>query len=117
MPDFKIPHLAPIRFVKSLLKSDDKTASVEIGFDEIPTLGMLVEAATQSSSGILSGDVSKMGFLMTLKNVKLLKEIKSKKFTVFVELDHKLENFKFFSFSISDEDDVVATGIFSVALQ
>jgi len=116
MPDFKIPHLAPIRFVKSLLERDYKTALVKIGFDEIPTLGMLVEAATQSSSGILGDDVSKMGFLMTLKNVKLLKEIKLKKFTVFVELDHKLANFKFFSFSISD-DDVVATGIFSVVLQ
>ena len=116
MPEFKIPHLAPVRFVKSLIRSNQKTALVEIGFEEIPTLGMLVEAATQSSSGILSDDASKMGFLMMLKNVKLLKEVKSKKFTVFVELDHKLANFKFFSFSISD-DDVVATGIFSVALQ
>jgi len=116
MSDFKIPHLAPVKFVKSLLESDTKTALVKIGFDEIPTMGMLVEAATQSSSGILSDDTSKMGFLMTLKNVKLLKDIKSKEFTVHVKLDHKLENFKFFSFSIND-DDIVSTGVFSVALQ
>jgi len=80
---------------------------------------MLVEAAAQASSGIIEDDVKtvQMGFLVTLKNIKLLKEPKSMKYIVNIHLEYKLENFKSFSFSVIDETNVIATGVFSVALQ
>jgi hypothetical protein len=119
MTDFPIPHIEPIRFVKSLISSDATTASVEIGFDTIPTIGMLVEATAQSSSGIKgdeAGDV-RIGFLVTLKNIKLLQDIKSTKQIVNVKLEHKLDNYKSFFFSIVEDDIIIATGSFAISLQ
>jgi hypothetical protein len=118
MPDFPIPHTPPIRFVKKLLSSDEQKASVEVEFESVASLGMFVEAAAQSSSGILSqSDDIQRGFLVTLKNIKLLQEPKSTIYIIDVYLEHKLENFKSFSFSVFDDGVVVATGSFSVVLQ
>jgi len=118
MLDFPIPHIPPIRFVKSLISADEQNASAEVEFDTIPTLGMLVEAAAQSSSGIVSEDTKvQMGFLVTLKNIKLLQELESTEYILNVQLDYKLQNFKSFSFSVIEDKKIVATGSFSVALE
>lgn len=118
MDDFSIPHLPPVRFVKKLLYADEVSAKVEVGFDELPTLGMLIESAAQSSSGISDNkNDGRMGFVITLKNVKLLKEVTSQKFVVHVKLEHKLDDFKSLSFDIFDEKILIATGAFSLALQ
>jgi len=118
MSSFSIPHLAPVRFVKALINSDEKSASVKIGFDDIPTFGMLVEAAVQSSSGIADDENDgRMGFLVALKNVKLLKEIDSNEYIVKVELIHKVDDFKSLSFQIIQDDTIVAKGMYSIILQ
>ena len=118
MDDFSIPHLAPIRFVKNLIGADEVSAKVEVGFDEVPSLGMLIEAAAQSSSGIDDKQNNgRMGFVITLKNIKLLQDVSSKKFIVHVELVHKLDDFKSLSFEIFEENRKVAIGTFSIALQ
>ena len=118
MPSFSIPHLAPVRFVKELLRSDDINASVKVGFDDVPTLAMLIEAATQSSSGIKDDNKNvKMGFLVALKNVKQLKKITLKEYIIDVVLVHKLGNFKSLSFNVLDGDKIVVSGAFSVAIE
>jgi len=118
MLDFPIPHIPPIRFVESLISADAQSASVKIGFDTIPTLGMLIEAAAQSSSGIISDNSkTQMGVLVTLKNIKLLQELKATKYIVDIDLDYKLDAFKYFSFKVSDNNTIVATGSLSIALQ
>jgi|LGVF01.2.fsa_nt_gb hypothetical protein len=118
MDDFGIPHLAPIRFVRTLKKADETSTIVKVGFDEIPTLGMLIEAAAQSSSGINDAENNgRMGFVITLKNVKLLQDVNSKEFDVHVKLVHKLDDFKSLSFSIFEDETEVATGAFSIVLQ
>jgi len=118
MSDFSIPHLEPVRFVKSLLNADEKSASVKIAFDEVPTLPMLIEAAAQSSSGINDDENDgRMGFLVTLKNVKLLEKILSKEFIANIKLNQKIENFKSLSFEILEDTKVVAKGTFSITLK
>ena len=118
MSAFSIPHLPPVRFVKALISSDEKNASVKIGFDDIPTFGMLVEAAVQSSSGIADDkNDGRMGFLVALKNVKLLDQIDSYEYVVKVELIHKIDDFKSLSFQIIKDDTVVAKGMYSIILQ
>ena len=118
MDDFSIPHLPPVRFVKTLIKADETSASVRVGFDEVPTLGMLIEAAAQSSSGIKDDENNgRMGFVITLKNIKLLQDVNSKEFIVNVELVHKLDDFKSLSFNIFEDKTEVATGAFSIVLQ
>ena len=118
MDDFSIPHLPPVRFVKTLIKADETSATVKVGFDEVPTLGMLIEAAAQSSSGIKDDENNgRMGFVITLKNIKLLQEVNSKEFIVNVELAHKLDDFKSLSFNIFEGKEQVVTGAFSIVLQ
>ncbi len=118
MSDFPIPHTPPIRFVKSLISADAMSASVEVEFETIPTLGMLVEAAAQSSSGIISDEIDvRMGFLVTLKNIKLLEELTSTNYIVDIQLDYKLESFKSLSFKVVENENLIATGSFAIALQ
>jgi len=118
MFDFPIPHIPPIRFVKSLLSRDEKSALVEVEFDTIPSLGMLVEAAAQSSSGVAEETTEvKMGFLVSLKNIKLLQELQSRKFTIEVAIEHKLQDFKSLSFGVFEDKTIVATGSFAIAIQ
>ena len=118
MDDFSIPHLPPVRFVKTLIKADEISASVKVGFDEVPTLGMLIEAAAQSSSGIKDDENNgRMGFVITLKNIKLLEDVNSKEFVIDIEVVHKLDDFKSLSFTIFEKEIKVATGGFSIALQ
>ncbi len=118
MSDFSIPHLPPVRFVDSVLYADENRTEVKISFDILPSLAMLVEAATQSSSGIKDDEGGeKMGFLVSLKDVKLLKEISSKEYTVLVELIHKIDNFKSLLFAIMDKKQKIAEGNFSITVQ
>ena len=118
MSAFSIPHLAPVRFVKSIVQSNKKSASVKIGFDDIPTFGMIIEAAVQSSSGISDDKNDKQtGFLVALKNVKLLAKIDSKNYIVRVELIHKVDDYKSLSFQIINDDIVISKGFFSIILQ
>ncbi len=118
MSDFTIPHLEPVRFVDVLLYADEESASVKICFDKKPTLAMLVEAAAQSSSAIKDDENSgKMGFLVSLKNIKLIEKVQSNEFIANIKLNQKIENFKSLSFEILKEDILVAKGIFSITLR
>jgi len=72
MKELSLPHIAPIRFAKNILFMDEKEARVSVSFGEIASLGMLIESAAQSCAAF--GDETTSGFLVSLKNVKLLKK-------------------------------------------
>jgi len=118
MSDFAIPHVAPLRFVKERISATLEDALVEIGFNEIPTFGMLIEAATQSSSGILNDEINgRVGFLVTLKNIKLLHEPQVTTYQVNIHLDYKLDDLRSLSFTIYDNDIIIMTGSFTITLR
>jgi len=118
MSDFAIPHVAPLRFVKRRISATREDATVEIGFDEIPSLGMLIEAATQSSSGILNDEINgRIGFLVTLKNIKLLQAPQNTTFQVRIHLDLKIEDFRYLSFTVYDHEVKIVSGSFVITLQ
>jgi len=118
MSDFAIPHVAPLRFVKRRICATLEDATVEIGFEEIPSFGMLIEAATQSSSGILNDEINgRIGFLVSLKNIKLLQTPKTTTFQVKIHLDLKVDDFRYLSFVIYDRKVKVISGSFVISLQ
>lgn len=118
MSDLPLPHIAPIKFAQSILQTDEKGAVVKIAYDELPTIGMLVEAAAQSSAGISDErNTGRMGFLVSLKTVKLLEKIKSYEYTTKIELISRLDDFKSLKFEIFDEDKMIAKGSFAIILQ
>jgi len=118
MSDFSIPHAAPLRFVKKRISATVEDALVEIGFDEIPTIGMLIEAATQSSSGILNDEINgRIGFLISLKNVVMLEELKTTTYQADIHLDNKMGDIRSLIFKIFDYEIMVLKGSFVIGLQ
>jgi hypothetical protein len=118
MDDFPIPHLAPVRFVKKRVHATPENAVVEIGFDTLPTLGMLIEAAVQSASGILNNEINgRIGFLVSLKNIKLLKTPTAFSYLVEVTLENTLGDIRSLHFTMKENEENILSGSFVVGLQ
>ena len=75
MKELVLPHVAPIRFAKYVISKEGFVAVVKNEFATVPTLGMLIEAVAQSSVALAADDYAgSVGYLTTLKNVKLLQK-------------------------------------------
>lgn len=116
MIELHLPHQDPIKFARYVMFKDDKEALVKAEFDTVPTLPMIIEAAAQSSAAFGNDDVS-LGFLVTLKNIKLLETPSSLKYKVKVISEYKMEAMTYFSFEFLQEDILIATGSFIIALE
>ena len=115
MKELNLPHLAPVRFAKYLISKESDWALVRVEFDSPPSLAMLVEAAAQSSAAFSDGS-EKMGFLVTLKNIKLLQKAEATEYDVRVTYKHALDALTYFSFEVNDKEKVIASGVFVIAL-
>lgn len=116
MKALNLPHKDPILFAKSVIQTQDDTNSVKIEFDTIPSLPMLVEAAAQSSAAFDTGN-GKMGYLVTLKNIKLFQKPCSLNYVVNVTSEQQIDALTYFTFETYDEDILIAKGTFIIALQ
>lgn len=116
MKELNLPHQEPLKFAKYIVSKDDISAVVKIQFYDIPSLPMLVEAAAQSSAAF-SYNNDKIGFLVTLKNIKLLNELSSTEYNVKVIFEYQLDSLTYFNFEVYDEEILVANGVFIIALQ
>lgn len=116
MQELNLPHREPIRFAKHIISKVSNRARVEIGFDEIPSLAMLIEAAAQSSAAIGESDAT-MGFLVSLKNVKLLTPPTKKILEVEVVNEHNMGNMKMMNFNIFEDETKISTGSFMIAIE
>lgn len=116
MKELNLPHQEPLKFAKYVVSKDDILAVVKIQFDDIPSLPMLVEAAAQSSAAF-SDDNDKMGFLVTLKNIKLLNEPRSIEYNIKIIFKQQVDILTYFNFEAYDEDILMVNGTFTIALQ
>ena len=117
MKELALPHVAPIRFAKFVISKEDVVAVVRNEFATVPTLGMLIEAVAQSSAALADDDYAgNIGYLTTLKNVKLLKKPSLLEFDIEVTKEQQLGNFGYFSFEVRESDEPVATGSYMVVL-
>ncbi len=115
MKELKLPHQTPIKFAKYIINKKENSAVVKVSFDTIPSLPMIVEAAAQSSAA-LSDTQTRMGFLVSLKNIKLLEKLNSLQYDVKVSLEHQIEDFRYFSFEAYCNSILVASGVFIVSV-
>ncbi|MFT5835697.1 MAG: hypothetical protein ACI9RG_000590 [Sulfurimonas sp.] len=113
MIELNLPHQAPVRFAKYIISKDETCAIVRAEFESLPSLAMLVEAAAQSSAAFSDGE-EKMGFLVTLKNVKLLEKVEFLEYDIEVTFQHMLESLSYFSFEVKNQDSIIASGIFVI---
>ena len=113
-----IPHQKPIKFAQELLEVNENIAKVRCEFPSLPTLPMLFEAAAQSSAGFSQEGVAKVGFLVSVKSVKLLEEVTELEYTIKVEKKVEFGAICEFSFEVLSKDElVIANGVLTVMIQ
>lgn len=113
-----IPHQEPIKFAQEIIFVDENTVKVRCHFPEFPTLSMLFEAAAQSSAAFSIRE-KRIGFIISLKNILLLKEINSYDFIANIEKSIEFGNICEFNFFITCLENKVkyAQGTFTLLLE
>jgi hypothetical protein len=113
MKELSLPHISPIKFAQKILFKEDTNARISLSFDELPSLGMMLEAAAQSSAAF--GDTTKSGgFLVSLKNIKLLKKPTKLALEVSLSNEHNLQDMSYFSFFIYEGSEELVSGSFVI---
>lgn len=114
-----IPHQEPIKFAKELLEVNKEFIKVKCEFSSLPTLPMLFEAAAQSSAGFSQEKEAKIGFLVSVKEVKLNKEPDTLEYVIKVEKNLEFGAVCEFSFNVFDlsENTNYTTGVLTVMIQ
>lgn len=116
MTELNIPHREPLKFAKYIVSKDGDFAVVRIEFNSIPTLPMITEAAAQSAAAF--GDNNNdMGYLVSLKNIKLLTKLKNTEYDVNIIKEHKLNKLSYFRFEIFQDSELMASGVFIIAVE
>lgn len=112
-----LPHLAPIRFAKSILSRHENKAEVLCEFAAPPTLAMIVEAAAQSFGAFGEDEQPRMGFLVLMKEISL--HVNPKENVLVIHCEHKgsfgMTSELFFEAFIGHEK--IADGTVMIALQ
>lgn len=110
-----LPHEYPIRFAQNIISQEEQKARVSVAFEEIPTLGMMVESAAQSSAAF-SKTESKNGFLVSLKNIKLLQKPREMSLEIALVNEYALGDMNYFSFQVYEGEVAVLTGGLVIAV-
>ena len=116
MKKINLPHKDPVKFAKYVISNDGNIAIVKIEFTTLPSLAMLIEASAQSTAGLGSSGKSQMGYLVSLKNIKLLKELTYLEYDVKIVREHELGALSYFYFEVFKENEVFANGTFIIAI-
>ncbi|AXK49060.1 hypothetical protein CRU87_06900 [Aliarcobacter trophiarum LMG 25534] len=113
----RLPHQKPIRFVNEILKKEGDFIYLSCSFPFYPTLAMVCEAAAQSSVAFSKEEGSKIGFLLSLKDIELLKECNNLEFEIRIKKDTSFDSLNEFSFELLKGSFIYAKGSFIVKLQ
>ncbi len=95
-----LPHQEPILFAKKILLRQNDEASILCKFEQIPTLGMGIEAAAQSCGAL--ADKKTDGFLAGVNSVEVLKVFDKKTLTAKIKKIYQIDNMELFSFELED---------------
>ena len=115
----KLPHKAPVKFIKEVIQEGENHALSIVEFDEVPTLSAIVESAAQNVIFILSlFEIYHIGVLTGMKDIKLHRELKKGTYLVHTEIFASLDNFYIFKFELSDNDKtIVVDGEITILLE
>ncbi len=112
-----LPHLKPIRFAKEVVSSSEKKIKVSCDFPFSPTLAMACEAAAQSSAGFVpKNSAPKIGFLISLKDIVLKKEMGFLEAIIEIEKTFDFGSMSEYSFELQNSDIVYVSGKITIAL-
>jgi len=117
--DMKLPHKAPVRFIKEVLEEGEDYAISIVEFDETPTLSAIVEASAQNVIFILSlFEIYHIGVLTGMKNIKLHQKLNAGTYRVETNIFASLDNFYIFTFKLFDNNDtLIVDGEITILLE
>jgi len=117
--DMKLPHKAPVRFIKEVLEEAEDYAISIVEFDETPTLSAIVEASAQNVIFILSlFEIYHIGVLTGMKNIKLHQKLNAGTYRVKTKIFARLDNFYMFTFKLFDNNDtIIVDGEITILLE
>ena len=116
MKELPLPHKKPIRFAQYTLSRQENIAIVRVEFNYIPSLAMIVESAAQSSAAF-SDNHGQIAFLISLKNIEQFQELEDLAYDVEVVFEQQVGDFKYFTFKMEKQKNVLARGTFILAIQ
>lgn len=103
----KLPHLEPLKFAKSVIGFENKAAVVQCEFPEIPTKGMIIEAAAQSSAAFQQGDTPRIGFLASVRDISYHGILHDTVCRIKIEEIHHIDHFYELDFEVMPLADEV----------
>ncbi|ADG93981.1 hypothetical protein Arnit_2330 [Arcobacter nitrofigilis DSM 7299] len=113
-----LPHQAPIRFAQEILERDKNFYIVKCSFPYIPTLSMISEAAAQSSAAFAQDEKEpRIGFLISLKNIKKLSELDKEEYQIKISKSFNFGAMTEYKFELFDEKETYAEGELTIALK
>lgn len=115
MSELNLPHKSPILFAKRVLSKDSTGARVAVEFPQTPSLAMMIESAAQSTAAFNDG-TKKGGYLVGMKNIKLLNEASEKNLEVKIVLKHSVENMRLIGFEVYQMSLLLCKGSLTIAL-
>jgi len=112
-----LPHEEPIRFANEVLNLSQNKITVSCSFPFPPTLAMACEAAAQSSAGFAQeSSEPKIGFLVSLKDIILEKEMDFLDAVIEIERTFDFGAMSEYSFELKNSDVIYVRGKITIAL-
>jgi len=119
-----LPQKDPVAFVKEVLICEEHVSRTRVSFESIPTLAMLSEAGAQTSIFLkltkekIDANIPPraMGMLLSVKS-KWQRRCEVQAFEIESHYVSNLDNFFVVSFSVYDDNCLVADGQVSVILE
>ncbi len=112
-----IPHLPPVKFAQEIVEVTQNLAKVKCEFPFIPTLAMFFEAAAQSSAAFSKNNEAKIGFVISLKNIELIKDATTLTYILEVKKEYEVGSICEFSFEVLYKEEIYAKGTFTVMVK
>ncbi len=114
----RLPHQAPVRFVKEVIKDGENDAICMLEFLEKPTLSAIVEGAAQNVIFIASlYRVYDGGVLTGMKNILCHEKLEKGTYRIESQISAQLDNFCIFSFKLFQDEKVMVEGEFNVVMK
>lgn len=113
-----IPHQEPIRFAQNIINNNNANYKiVSCTFPSIPTLAMVSESAAQSSASFAQdNDKIKTGFLISLKNITKINELKDCNYEIKIEKTFTFGSMTEFAFKLIKNNQTFVSGSLTVSI-
>jgi len=115
----KLLHQEPLVFAKDVISISEEKAEVLCEFEQLPTIGMFIETAAQSTAAFFQDIDIQSGYLAQASNIELLEKVTEKSYVTLLNLEIKFESMAKYSFVIqnSSNNKIVCKGEVTVSIQ